>query len=267
MTIGDALLDVIVRLEEPLAAGADANATTTTGAGGQAANVAAWAVVLGGKARVVAKRGSDAAGELIDAELETRGVNVQGPVDGRTGVVVSVVGDDGERTMASDRGDAPELRASDLDPHWFACDRLHISGYALLALPIADAVRGAAEHARAHGAAVSVDLSAWTRIRAFGASRFAERVSELEPDLVFANEEELNEVGADALEVRTIVVKRGPLGIRVVGENARELPAKEAVVVDATGAGDALAAGYLVGGPELALEAAARCVAKLGAMP
>jgi sugar/nucleoside kinase (ribokinase family) len=37
--------------------------------------------------------------------------------------------------------------------------------------------------------------------------------------------------------------------------------------VDATGAGDALAAGFLVGGPELALRTAARCVAKLGAMP
>src|SRR5262249_2678489 len=38
-------------------------------------------------------------------------------------------------------------------------------------------------------------------------------------------------------------------------------------VVDSTGAGDALAAGYLVGGTTLALEAAARCVARGGAMP
>jgi hypothetical protein len=37
--------------------------------------------------------------------------------------------------------------------------------------------------------------------------------------------------------------------------------------VDTTGAGDALAAGYLVGGPGLALQAAARCVARLGSMP
>ena len=34
-----------------------------------------------------------------------------------------------------------------------------------------------------------------------------------------------------------------------------------------TGAGDALAAGFLVGGPQLALEAAARCVGRLGALP
>ena len=38
-------------------------------------------------------------------------------------------------------------------------------------------------------------------------------------------------------------------------------------VLDTTGAGDALAAGYLVGGPELAIEAAARSVGLIGAMP
>ena len=47
VTLGDALLDVIVRLGEPLSAGADALAITETAAGGQAANVAAWSVALG----------------------------------------------------------------------------------------------------------------------------------------------------------------------------------------------------------------------------
>jgi sugar/nucleoside kinase (ribokinase family) len=38
-------------------------------------------------------------------------------------------------------------------------------------------------------------------------------------------------------------------------------------VVDTTGAGDALAAGWIVGGPDLALEAAARSVQRVGSMP
>jgi sugar/nucleoside kinase (ribokinase family) len=46
-----------------------------------------------------------------------------------------------------------------------------------------------------------------------------------------------------------------------------EYPARAADVVDTTGAGDAFAAGFLLGGAELALEAAARCVARMGAMP
>lgn len=267
VTFGDALLDVIVRLREPLATGADALAASQTSAGGQAANVAAWVVGLGGEARCVAKRGDDLGGQLVGAELGRRGVELCGPVEGRNGIVVSLVGEDGERTMASDRGSAPQLRSEDLDPAWFACECLHISGYALLATPIDTAAFRAAELARAHGARVSVDLSAWTRIREYGPARFREQLERLAPDLVFANEAEWEVVGAAYALASTAVVKRGARGMLLLGEERRELPAHDVEVVDATGAGDALAAGFLVGGPELALEAAARCVATVGAMP
>jgi sugar/nucleoside kinase (ribokinase family) len=267
VTLGDALLDVIVRLGEPLVSGADALATTQATAGGQAANVAAWVVALGSEARTVSKRGEDLAGELVTAELEARGVGVAGPVADRNGIVVSLVGADGERTMASDRGVAPELSPADLDPAWFACDCLHISGYALLASPIDAAALRAARLARGNGAQVSVDLSAWTRIREHGPVRFREQLEALEPDVIFANEAEWQIVGAAYGLAPTAVVKRGPRGLLVLGEERVELAARDGVVVDATGAGDALAAGFLVGGPELAIEAAARCVAKPGAMP
>jgi ribokinase len=267
VTLGDVLLDVIVRLGEPLEAGADASAATLTGTGGQAANVAAWTVALGAESRCVAKHGDDAAGRLVATELVGRGVELVGPAGGRTGVVVSLVAPDGERTMASDRGGAPELAPSDLDPAWFACDCLHISGYALLESPIDAAALHAAELARANGAQVSVDLSAWTRIRAYGPGAFRERLEQLAPDVIFANEPEWEIVGAAYGLARTAVVKRGARGMVVLGEQQLELPAAAGKVVDATGAGDALAAGFLVGGPELAVEAAARCVNKLGAMP
>jgi ribokinase len=267
VTLGDLLLDVIVRLDEPLATGADARAATLTTAGGQAGNVAVWAVELGAKARCVVKRGNDAAGGLVGAELAARGVDVVGPAAGRTGVVVSLVGPDGERTMASDRGSAPELAPGDLDPLWFACDCLHISGYALLESPIDTAALRAAELARANGARVSVDLSAWTRIRAFGPDAFRERLEQLAPDVIFANEAEWEIVGAAYGLAPTAVVKRGARGMVVLGEERIELPAVEGDVVDATGAGDALAAGFLVGGPKLAVDAAARCVATPGALP
>ncbi len=268
VTLGDALLDVIVRLGEPLSSGADALATTQTAAGGQAANVAAWAAALGSDARVVSKRGDDLTGQLVTAELEARGVEVVGPLaEGRNGIVVSLVGADGERTMASDRGVAPNLSADELDPAWFACDSLHISGYALMATPIDGAAARAVTLARGNGARVSVDLSAWTRIREYGPVRFREQLEQLAPDVIFANEAEWQIVGAAYGLAPTAVVKRGARGLLVLGEERIELPARDAEVVDATGAGDALAAGFLVGGPELALEAAARCVARPGAMP
>ena len=53
-------------------------------------------------------------------------------------------------------------------------------------------------------------------------------------------------------------------GVRAGGADQPALPTH---AVDATGAGDAFAAGYLVGGVNLGLAAAARAVAKMGAMP
>jgi sugar/nucleoside kinase (ribokinase family) len=54
------------------------------------------------------------------------------------------------------------------------------------------------------------------------------------------------------------------LGARAGG---RVYPASPATPVDSTGAGDAFAAGYLVGGVDLALRAAARAVSRMGTMP
>jgi sugar/nucleoside kinase (ribokinase family) len=270
VTLGDLLLDVIVRSPRPLAAGADTPVETRVASGGQAANVAAWVVELGGRARFVGKQADDGAGALVRSLLEQRGVELVGPrVDGRTGVVVSLVGAEGERTMATDRGVAPELRPDELEPVWFAgCSWLHLSGYSLLAEPVAEAALGAARLARGEGARVSVDLSSWSAIRDYGPARFRSRLEELEPEVVFANEPEWELVGGAYALAVTAVVKRGSRGVAVYGaRGAKELPAAGADVVDTTGAGDALAAGFIVGGIELGLEAAARCVGQLGAVP
>jgi sugar/nucleoside kinase (ribokinase family) len=81
---------------------------------------------------------------------------------------------------------------------------------------------------------------------------------------VFANDEEVDAVGPDLVEALWIV-KHGAHGCSFGGVE-REAPAVSEVL-DSTGAGDALAAGWIVGGPDLALEAAARCVEQVGAMP
>lgn len=260
VTLGDLLLDVIVRLGQPLAAGADADAVTQLGPGGQAANVAAWVAELGVGARFVGKRADDEAGGIAARGLERYGVEVVGPVvAGHTGTVVSLVGVDGERTMASDRGVSPDLRVDELDPAWFRDATLHLPGYSLLRSPVDGAALEAARLART----VSVDLSSWSAIRDFGPERFRERLEALAPDVVFANEAEAEIVGGPIAGALWIV----KLGARGARFGADELPARAAEVVDTTGAGDAFAAGWLVGGAELALEAAARCVAKLGSMP
>jgi sugar/nucleoside kinase (ribokinase family) len=263
-TLGDLLLDVVVRTSGSSGPEAEGSAETRVGAGGQAANVAAWAAELGAEARFVGKRGTDAAAQLVGGELSSRGVELLGPVEeGRNGVVVSLVSADGNRTMLTDRGVAPGLRAEELDVRWLAgCDRLHLSGYSLLRRPIEEAAAKAAGAAQAQGGRVSVDLASASGIVEYGAEKLLNRLGLLQPDLVFANEGELAAIGDEV--PGTLVLKRGADGFRVDG---KDYPALASDVVDTTGAGDALAAGYLVGGPELAARAAARCVAQLGAMP
>ena len=272
--LGDVMLDVIVRLDEPLAPGGDVRAATQVGAGGQAANVAAWAVSLGAEARCIAKRGDDATGELVARELAARGVELVGPVAaGATGVVVSLV-ESGERSMASDRGVAPTLAPGEVETEWLTgCDVLHLSGYALLREPIVDAALLAATFARGHGARVSVDVAAWTEIRAFGPVRFRDLLDTLAPDVLFATEAEWEMLGGAYLTAPTGVIKRGARGCTVVTADARlDLAPLDTDVVDTTGAGDALAAGFLLGGSledaaRRGLECAARCVARVGSMP
>jgi len=269
-TLGDLLLDVIVRASEPAAAEADTAAETRVTSGGQAANVASWVAELGEPARFIGKQADDAAGALVRSLLERRGVDLAGPrVEGKTGVVVSLVGEDGDRSMATDRGIALELREDELDGAWFEdCRWLHLSGYSLLADPIAGAAIAAARLARGAGARVSVDLSSWSAIRARGPERFRTSLEEVAPDVVFANEPEWELVGGAYGLGETAVVKRGSRGVVVLGASGAEEHAPGgAEVIDTTGAGDALAAGFIVGGIELGLEAAARCVSQLGAVP
>ena len=264
-TLGDLTLDVVVRLARPIAVGGDTEAEIRVGPGGQAANVAAWAATLGAHSRFIGKSGNDDAGGLARTRLAAHGVEVFGPVAGRTGTICSLVSPVGDRSMASDRGSAPEFAAEELDPGWLAgCEHLHVSGYALMLEPVRGAALRAAEVARAEGACVSVDLASWSAIRDSGVEAFRDAVRGLDPDVVFANEDEERTVGRDLTRAAWIL-KRGAAGCSFEGLERTALPVEEAV--DSTGAGDALAAGWIVGGPDLALEAAARCVQQLGAMP
>jgi ribokinase len=264
-TLGDLTLDVVVRLTGPLATGGDTDAEIRVSPGGQAANVAAWAAELGASARFVGKTGADDAGALVRGRLAALGVEIVGPTEGRNGAVCSLVSPEVERSMAADRGSARELRPEEIEPGWLeGADHLHVSGYALMVDPVCSAALHAAEIARAGGARISVDLASWSAIRDSGVDAFRDAARALAPDVVFANEDEERVVGRGELDA-TWILKRGAGGCSFDGDERAAVQVERAV--DSTGAGDALAAGWIVGGPDLALEAAARCVQQLGAMP
>jgi ribokinase len=267
-TLGDVLLDVIVALAGPVEEDTDTYGKTRVATGGQAANVAAWIVALGGAARLVARRAADPVGELLTLELERRGVEVCGPLTkGATGTVVSIAAPDGRRSMLTDRGVSLGFEPDEFDPAWLdGCEWLHVSAYSLVASPVRETALLAGQTARAAGAKVGLDLASTGAFRQAGVEELREAARMLSPDLVLANEAEAEEFGGIGAD--TVVIKRGERGctIRRDGES-RDYDAVPVKLVDSTGAGDAFAAGFLLGGPELAVSAAARCVATMGAMP
>src|SRR5262245_20080777 len=104
VTLGDVVLDVIVDVPGGLNVDDDAEAAITLAAGGQAANVAAWAAHLDAEATLIGPEGSSDAAGLISHRITSRGIHFTGiPVE-RDGVVVSLV-TSGQRTLASDAGD------------------------------------------------------------------------------------------------------------------------------------------------------------------
>jgi ribokinase len=283
--LGDAHLDVVVRMSGPLSEETDTPAATCFSVGGQAANVAAWVTALGGRSRLVAVRGTDLGAEIVSAELARRSVELVGPiVPGNTGIVVSLSTGGRQRSMLTDRGVGTALAATQVSPDWLdGCEWLHVSGYALAHEPMRSAALAVARAAHQRSVRLAVDLSSTAMIESVGVASFRELIALISPEVVFGNEAEAALIGGPhgaglhgvgqpgdgppghGLPNRgRLIVKLGAEGVRVA---ERHFPAMPTVPVDSTGAGDAFAAGYLVGGVELGLAAAARAVAKMGAMP
>jgi sugar/nucleoside kinase (ribokinase family) len=274
-TIGDLVLDVSTRPQAAIAADTDTPSANRLEAGGQAANVAAWAASCGAAARLVTRRSADPAGRMAEERVRARGVEVVGPTGPEpAGIIVALISADGTRAMLTDRGAGPLLAAADLQAGWFDGVRwLHVSGYALTAEPVIGAALAAAARVRAQGGRVSVDLASVAAIEAAGPRAFLGRVAECRPAIVFGTQAELQ---YDPQPAPLVVAKRGHLGAGLRGTTEVDRPARPADVVDPTGAGDALAGGMLAAlaagalptaALEAGLEAAARCVGRRGAMP
>jgi ribokinase len=262
--LGDAHLDVVTRVRWPPTEETDTPAATSLTVGGQAANVAAWVTALGGRSRLIAARADDLAARLVSGELSRLGVQLVGPVvPGRTGIVISLSDGGQRRSMLTDRGVGTELAAAGLISAWLdGCEWLHIPAYSFACEPVRSAAMAGAAMAAARSVRLSIDLSSTALIETYGPASFRELLVALQPDVVFGTRAEAAMIG-DVLGER-LIVKLGAEGVRTAG---RHYPALPTAPVDATGAGDAFAAGYLVGGVALGLKAAARAMAKMGAMP
>ena len=276
LSIGDLVLDVTIVPEGPLRADDDNPAAITVGGGGQAANFCAWAASLGEPARLITRVGDDEAGRLLVAQLETLGVDVRAVWSAQpTGAIAVLVGSNGERTMATQRGASAGLQSDDLRGDWFdGVNLIHVPAYSLFKDPLAQATRAAIAMVRRGGGLLAIDLSSVAGLRQYGPARMVEALKDLEPDLMFATLAEADALAAPLGELAKVcVVKHGAAGCSVDGNM---IPAPLVEEIDATGAGDALAAAfcsaYLRGASPAeaarhAVEVAAGAVTHVGARP
>ena len=244
LSIGDLVLDITIVPEGPLRPNDDRPATIRVGGGGQAANFCAWVAALGEPVRLITRVGDDERGRRLVADIEAAGVEVC-PIwcASPTGAIAVIVGPDGERTMATQRGASVGLRPEDLDEDWFEDVKLiHVPAYSLFITPLSTATRAAIGQVREGRGMLSIDLSSVAGLKAYGPSRMAYDLARLNPELLFATVAEYETIGVP-LEVlaQVPIVKLGSAGCSVFG---RQISAPPAVEVDATGAGDALAAAF-----------------------
>jgi len=276
VSIGDLVLDVRIVPHGPLQPDDDTPATITIGGGGQAANFCAWTAALGEPARLVTRVGDDESGRRLVADIESRGVEVRAVWSAEpTGAIAVLVGPDGHRTMATQRGASVGLNPDDLQEAWFADARLlHVPAYSLFLEPIASATRAAIRVVRESEGMLAVDLSSAAGLRAFGPARMAYVLARMKPEVLFATEAEAATLAVPLDSLAQVpVLKLGASGCRVFG---RTIPAPDVDAIDPTGAGDAFAAAFCsawlrgaapIDAAEKAVQAASQSVLLAGARP
>ena len=276
VSLGDLVMDVRIVPQGPLEPDDDTPASITIGGGGQAANFCAWSAALGEPARLVTRIGDDDTGRRLVADLESRGVEVRAVWAAEpTGVIAVLVGPDGRRTMATQRGASVGLSPDDLREAWFRdATLLHVPAYSLFVEPIASATRAAITVVREAGGMLAVDLSSAAGLRAYGPARMAYVLARMKPEVLFATEMEAATLAVPLESLAQVpVLKLGAAGSLVFG---RTVPAPEVSAIDPTGAGDAFAAAFCsawlrgatpVESAERAVHAASQSVMLAGARP
>jgi adenosine kinase len=295
--IGNAIVDVIARtdddflieqkmrkggmqlIDEPRATSLyDAMGPAVEVSGGSAANTIVGAASLGARAAFIGKVRDDELGRVFAHDIRAAGVAFDtppasgGPSTARCYVLVTP---DGERTMNTYLGAAQDLHPKDIDAEAVAAAQvIYLEGYLWDPPHAKEAFVKAAKIAHQAERDVALTLSDAFCVDRYRAE-FLDLIRTGTVDLVFANERELHSLyqtadfdsALNALrgDARLAVVTRSEKGCLVVTREETDvvpaLPVER--VVDATGAGDLFAAGFLVG---LARGADYRTAARLGAL-
>ena len=222
-------------------------------AGGSAANTITGTAIFGMESGFIGKVGDDELGHLFRSDQEQYGIRstLFKGVNSSGRAMVFITAPNAERTFAVYLGAALELCPDDLKPEYFqGYDYFHIEGYLVQNQSL---IRKAVEMAKEAGCIISLDMASYNVVESNEA--FLHDIVDKYVDIVFANESEakaftrmepreaLDEL---ARHCDIAVVKIGKDGSMLKsGDEYHFIEAWPAVTIDATGAGDTYAAGFL----------------------
>ena len=280
VTVGDSVVDIVI----PVPRFPAGNEDSVVGEGmirqlGGASNFLIQASRLGLAAGIVDCVGDDDLGGFFVDGLRSEGVDVSSICvkEGvRTASCICMVDETGDHAYIGFPGATERLTPERIEPEHIRSSRLlYVSGYALAASPLRDAVLKSVEIARVAGIPIFFDPSPIiTRVdervreQVIGASKLISlNVREL--DLLMAITDIEEAAGAlrdDGVEV--VILKLGGEGCAVSSASGfKRIPGFNVRAIDTTGAGDAFNAalvyGYLVSWP---VEKAARFANIVGAV-
>ena len=307
--IGNAIVDIIARCDDAFLSKRDLDkgfmrlidaddaaslyeemGPATERSGGSVANSIAGLASFGASCGFIGRVAADQFGGIFRHDIRSLGIDytTEPAVDGApTARCLVLVTPDGERTMNTFLGASVDLTAADIDPHLIGAAKfVYLEGYLFDKDAAKSAFHEAARLAKESGAKVALSLS-----DPFCVDRHREDFRALVKDgadIVFANEKEITSLyetntfleAADAAlqDCEMAVLTRSEAGSLIVSSGeTTEIPADPvSQVVDATGAGDLYAAGFLYGlARRLPLEtcgrlgslAAAEAISHIGARP
>lgn len=264
VVVGDVVTDIVCRPDGSWRPGTDTDAAVSIRPGGSGANTASWSSWLAGGGRSVIFAGRVGADDAQWHQHAFASVGVEArlatdPFVPTTRLVALIDDSTGDRTMLTDRGAGRHLCVADVDHVLTDAAWLHLSGYLLFA----PGPRAVFEHlvarCQADDVRWSVDPASAGYLRDLGIDE-AQRLL-MGASIGFPNEDEARllagagpEVPIDQVAVSLlslwdmVVVTCGPDGAVVArdGGVVARTASTPVDVVDAVGAGDAFAGGFLI---------------------